>query len=174
MSRVILYIATSLDGFIADKKGSVDWLPHPDDKKDEFGYKDLLERIETIVMGSLSYNQILGFGDWAWKDKTTYVFMSNKAIKPQEDNILFVHDDVKTFMNKFKEERPNQDIWLLGGAKIAKSFALERLIDECIITIIPKILIEGIKLDLPYEDFTLVNRKTFGKGIVQEFYNINR
>ena len=77
MNKVILYIATSLDGFIADKEGGVDWLPHEtEDPKDLVGFKALLNRISVIVMGSKSYKQILTFGQWAWPDKQTYVFTS--------------------------------------------------------------------------------------------------
>lgn len=68
MNKIILYIATSLDGFIADINGGVDWLPHPKDdaELEAVGYKDLMERIDTILMGSRSYKQILSFGDWGW------------------------------------------------------------------------------------------------------------
>ncbi len=68
MNKIILYVATSQDGFIADKDGGVGWLPHPSEDnvdKDEFGFKALMDRIAIIIMGSKSYQQILGFGDWA-------------------------------------------------------------------------------------------------------------
>ena len=71
MSKVILYIATSQDGFIADKDGDVNWLSQPEDDSDleVVGYKNLMQRIDTIIMGSNSYKQILGFGNWACVDK---------------------------------------------------------------------------------------------------------
>lgn len=165
MSKIILYIATSQDGFIADKNGGVDWLPHPEDDADEVGYGALMNRISSIVMGSRSYQQILGFGDWAWGDKTTYVFTSQPLITTRSD-IFFVHDDVKEFMDK----SPKGDIWLLGGAELVKSFAQERLIDECIITIVPTVLGEGIPLEFLYGDFDLVETKTVLDGIVQKKY----
>ena len=167
MTRVILYIATSQDGFIADKDGGVDWLPQSDDHN-EFGYEELLNRIQVIVMGSHSYKQILGFGDWAWSDKTTYVFTSQE-LTTSHDNIFFTHQDVSSFIKKIE---PKQNIWLLGGAELIKSFDKENLIDEAIITIVPAVLGEGIKLDLSYESFTLVNTKTGSNGIVQKHYLI--
>ena len=65
MNKIILYITISKDGFIADKNGGVDWLPQPKDdvELEAVGYKDLMERIDTILMGSASYKQIIGFGD---------------------------------------------------------------------------------------------------------------
>lgn len=66
MSKVILYIATSADGFIADDSGGIDWLPQPTSSVDleTVGYNRLIERIDTIVMGSRSYEQIMTFGAW--------------------------------------------------------------------------------------------------------------
>ena len=80
MNKIILYIATSLDGFIADIHGGVDWLPHPKDdvELETVGYNALMSRIDTILMGSRSYKQILSFGDWGWPDKKTYVFTSKQ------------------------------------------------------------------------------------------------
>lgn len=65
MSKIILYIATSSDDFIADKHGSVDWLPHPKDDAElqEVGYDALMQNIQIIVMGRKSYQEIVGFGD---------------------------------------------------------------------------------------------------------------
>ena len=64
MKKIILFIATSKDSFIADVNGDVDWLPHPKDdaELEVVGYKSLMSRIDTILMGSRSYKQILGFG----------------------------------------------------------------------------------------------------------------
>lgn len=169
MGKIILYIATSEDGFIADKEGGVDWLPQPSEDND-MGFKNLLDRIKFIFMGSKSYQQILGFGQWAWKDKTTYVFTSNKSYANQ-NHVHFVHDDISKFLKSFNLTHLSYDIWLLGGAELVKSFAELKLIDECIITIIPRSLKEGIKLELPYNnDFILKKTKDCGGGIRQRIF----
>ncbi len=168
--KIILYIATSADGFIADRNGGVDWLPQGDKSTDEeFGYTALMNRISTIIMGRHSYEQILCFGEWTWKDKTTYVFTSN-PLTTNIPNISFVHEDVKTFFIDLKKQKINHNTWLLGGSKLITSFAKEKLIDECIITVVPINLGAGIKLELPYEDFTLVHSKECRLGITQNFY----
>lgn len=172
MSKVILYIATSKDGFIADQDGSVDWLPGPEaDPNDLAGYKHFLSRIKYIFMGSVSYKQILSFGEWGWPDKMTYVFTSDKTL-PDMPNVKYTNSNPSDFMKKFKSEHTDTDvdIWLLGGAKLAKSFAIEQLIDELVITIIPKQLEKGIKLELPFDQFELKETKNCGNGMYQKIY----
>lgn len=172
MNKIILYIATSLDGFIADINGGVDWLPHPKDdaELEAVGYKDLMERIDTILMGSRSYKQILSFGDWGWQDKHTYVFTSKK-LETDKPYISITHDSPFEFMAKFKDRTLDKDIWLLGGAELAKSFAQEGLLDEVILTIIPQTLGEGIPLGLTFEKFDLTAEKALTDGMMQKIYS---
>lgn len=117
MNKIILYIATSLDGFIADINGGVDWLPHPKDdaELEAVGYKDLMEPIDTILMGIRSYKQILGFGEWGWLNKHTYVFTSWQ-LQNDKPYISITHDSQLEFMTKLKDRKSDKDIWLLGGA----------------------------------------------------------
>ncbi len=167
MSNVILYIATSQDGFIADKNGDVNWLPQPNEATGEdCGYKDFYNRVDAIVMGSSSYEQILGFGEWLWPGKPTYVF-SSKPIDIQRPNVCSAGNNVGNFMGQFQAENSGKNIWLLGGAKLVQSFAVQGLIDEYIITIFPTILKEGISLYLPYEGFDLVETKKYSGGILE-------
>jgi len=171
MNKIILYIATSLDGFIADINGGVNWLPHPKDdaELEAVGYKDLMKRIDTILMGSRSYKQILSFGDWGWPDKQTYVFTSKK-LENDKPYISITHDSPLEFMAKFKDHKSDKDIWLLGGAQLAQSFAQEDLIDEVILTIVPQTLGEGIPLGLTFEKFDLTAEKALTDGMIQKIY----
>lgn len=171
MKKIILYIAASQDGFIADKNGGVDWLPQPKDdaELEAVGYKNLMSRIDTILMGSSSYTQIIGFGDWAWADKQTYVFTS-QSFKSQQPYITITHDSPTEFVSKFKGCQSKKDIWLLGGAHLAQSFAREGLIDEVILTIVPHTLGEGIPLDLNFDGFELIKEKPLMNGMTQKFY----
>jgi len=171
MSKIILYIAASEDGFIADKNGGVDWLPHPKDDHDleVVGYKKLMERIDIILMGSRSFKQIIGFGNWGWTDKQTYVF-SEQALKAPLPCIRITNDSPNQFMKRIRESGKNKDMWLLGGANLAKSFAEIRLIDEIILTTIPQILGDGIPLGLSFKNFYLTNEQTLMDGMIQRVY----
>lgn len=169
MSKILLYIAISQDGFIADKNGGVDWLPHPKDDAElkAFGYKELMSRIDTILMGSNSYQQIMGFGEWAWPDKQTFVF-STKPLQSTNPCVTITHDTPAQFMLNRKECK--QDLWLLGGAKLAQSFHQEDFIDEIILTIIPQTLGEGIPLEVNLNQFTLIKEKSLPNGLVQKTF----
>jgi len=171
MNKIILYIATSLDGFIADINGGVDWFPHPKDdaELEAVGYKNLMSRIDTILMGSRSYEQILGFGDWGWPDKQTYVFTS-KQLENDKPYISITHDSPLEFMTSLKDRKSDKDIWLLGGAELAKSFSQEGLIDEIILTIVPQTLGAGIPLGLSFKNFDLTPEKALMDGMIQKIY----
>ena len=171
MNKIILYIATSEDGFIADKNGGVDWLPQPKDdmELEAVGYKALMSRIDTIVMGSRSYKQIIGFGDWAWPDKHTYVF-STQVLDVPFPCITVTNDSPLEFMKKIENRSSHKDIWLLGGAELAKSFAKEGLIDEIMLTIVPQVLGDGIPLGLSFNNFDLSEERRLMDGMVQRLY----
>lgn len=168
MNKIILYIAISLDGYIADKHGGVDWLPQPksDAELKAVGYKNLMLRIDTILMGSNSYKQILGFGDWGWQDKQTYVFTSKK-LENDKPYINITHENPKSFVQNHTSYK---DIWLLGGANLARSFAQANLIDEIILTIVPQTLGEGIPLGLNFDNFELISETPLIDSMIQKSY----
>lgn len=171
MSKIILYIATSKDGFIADINGGVDWLPQPqnDNELEIVGYKKLMDRIDTIVMGSKSFKQIFDFGSWGWPDKHAYVF-SSQSMESSLSCVTFTNKRPFEFMQLMAERRSNKDIWLLGGAELAKSFAKENLIDEIILTIVPQKLGDGIALDLNLDNFDLFDEQDLMGGMIQKIY----
>lgn len=171
MNKIVLYIATSLDGFIADINGGVGWLPHPKDEAEleAVGYKSLMSRIDTILMGSRSYKQVLGFGDWGWPDKHTYVFTS-KNLENNKPYISMTHDSPLEFMTKLKNRKSDKDIWLLGGAQLCMSFAQEGFIDEVTLTIVPRVLGAGIPLGLTFESFDFRSEKALTDGMIQKTY----
>lgn len=171
MNKIILYIATSQDGFIADKNGGVDWLPHPKNDHDleVVGYKKLMLRIDTILMGSKSFKQIIGFGSWGWPDKHTYVF-STQAFDAPLSCITITNDSPRKLIKKIKDRGSDKDIWLLGGAELVKSFAQDELIDEIILTIVPQTLGDGIPLGLSFNSFDLISEKPLMDGMIQRIY----
>ena len=138
MTKILVYIATSLDGYIARKNGSIDWLP----ESSESSYDAFYKSIDTVIMGKTTYDQVLTFGEYPYKDKKSFVF--SKTRKNNDDNVEFVSDIEKFVKDGFSGAGKN--IWLVGGAKIIASFLKIGVVDEIITTIIPVLLGKGIPL----------------------------
>jgi dihydrofolate reductase len=167
MRNVILYIATSLDGFIAKKDGGLDWLetfPHP--KKEDYGYVKLLNRIDTTLMGKNTFDFVAQYeGPFPYPNSTNYVF-SNSDIE-SDLPIQIISGDAVAFLKDLKQ-LPGKDIWLIGGGRLNASFANAGLIDEIIITQIPVYLGEGIPVFQPLTstlNLTLIQSKTYDNGV---------
>ena len=163
MRNIILYIATSLDGFIARKDGSLDWLPQS--TEDDMGYADFYDTIDTVVMGRTTYEQVVGELSpdvWAYAGKTCYVATS-KQMQNTKD-VTFIGGDIAGFISGLKND-PGKDIWLVGGGNLIESFVRSNLIDKYIITVIPTILGGGIPLfqgTHPSVSLSLIGTRTFG------------
>lgn len=147
MRKVILYIAMSLDGYIADDNGGVDWLLGEDHTNNEDnGYSKFIEHIDTIIMGKTTYNQIvneLSIDVWPYPQQTSYIITSSKI--DYKENIIAYNGNIKDLVTKLKQEN-GKDIWLVGGAQLVKYFMKNDLIDQWQISIIPSIIGMGIKL----------------------------
>ena len=158
MTKIMVYIASSLDGFIAREDGSIDWLPEPS----ESGYDTFYRSIDTVIMGRTTYEQVLTFGEYQYKDKKSFVF--SKTRKNNDDNVKFI-SDVENFVKK-GFPGAGENIWLVGGAKLIASFLKQGVIDEIIITKIPVILGKGIPLFQNLEDETkleLIKTEKYGQ-----------
>jgi dihydrofolate reductase len=170
MKKVILYIATSLDGFIAKKDGSIDFLDSCKKSGDDYGYNKFYASIGAIVMGNSTYTQVGDTKEFEEYYKGKPVFVFSRKPKAKKNNVTFVNEDVKEFVKKLES-----DAWLVGGADIAKEFLKHNLIDEFIITIIPIVLGEGIPLfakGVGEHKLKLLNKKSYDSGVVQLHYQL--
>ena len=145
--KIVLYIAMSLDGYIARSNGAVDWLSGQGEVLEiDNGYEEFYSTIDTVVMGRITYEQVineLSPNIWVYEGKKCYVFTE----KEYEDNekVEFTSESIVEFVSDIKSEL-GKDIWLVGGGKLIHEFINKNLIDKYIITIIPTILGEGIPL----------------------------
>lgn len=146
MRKVKLYIAASIDGYIACPDGSLDWLSkYPITSEQNYGYDDFFESVDSVIMGGKTYRDILNMDViYPYKDKTSYIITQNKT-NTKKENIHFITDNVIETISKLKKKE-GKDIWLVGGGEIIAMFLEHDLIDEMIITIIPTILGAGIPL----------------------------
>ena len=142
-AKVILYIAQSIDGYIAANDGSVDFLSCVEEEGEDYGYFGFYKTIDAVIMGANTYEQILGFGDFPYPDKSCYVF-TNRTYKTH-DQVEFVSDNPLDWIRRNGHTKPAR-YWLVGGSALIKAFQDEGLIDEFIISIIPTMLGGGIPL----------------------------
>jgi dihydrofolate reductase len=170
MRNVVLYIATSLDGFIAGSDGDTDWLFTDGD----FGYAEFYDSIDTILMGHNTYRFLLQFDVFPYPDKKNYVFTRTERLN-DHNPVKFITGNVPGFVSQLKKEEGN-NIWLVGGGQINSILLNENLIDEMIISVHPVILGQGIPLfkerSLNNLPFKLIQNKVFDKGLVQLKYSL--
>ncbi len=158
MPKITIYIATSLDGYIAREDGSIDWLP----ESAESGYDAFYKSIDTVIMGKTTYEQVLTFGEYPYKDKKSFVFTTTNQTK--DENIEFVSDIDKFVIDGFQGTGKN--IWLVGGAQIIASFLKQKVVDEIIVTMIPVLLGKGVPLFQNIENeirLELIKTKKYSK-----------
>lgn len=147
MRKIILYIAMSLDGYIADETGGVAWLEGDGSGTDsDESYSQFIRTVDTVILGYKTYHQVvteLSPDVWVYSGLKSYV-ITHKEMKSTDD-IIFTDKDPKDLIYELKEQ-PGKDIWICGGASIANELMKFHLIDRYHITIIPTILGKGIRL----------------------------
>lgn len=147
MRKVSLFIAVSLDGYIADVDGKVDWLEGQESTGAESeSYDNFIKDIDTVIMGWNTYNQIiteLSPDEWVYSGLNTYV-ITHKEME-SGDEVLFTDKNPVELIKKLKSET-GKGIWICGGASIAQALIRENLIDRYHITVIPTLLGMGIRL----------------------------
>lgn len=172
MRRVQLYIAASIDGYIARPDGGIDWLSTVEKKGEDYGYNDFLASIDTTLMGRKTYEDVLGFGGpFPYMNTANYVF-SRRQRQPDGNPVHLISEDPAAFVKGLKE-KPGGNIWLIGGGQLNTALLNAGLIDEMILSVIPIVLGEGILLfgGQPKETkWKLTNHKAFDTGLVQMSY----
>jgi len=143
----IVFIATSLDGYIADKQGKIDWLysiPNPDNI--DTGFFALMEQVDGLVMGRNTLEVVLGFDcDWPYT-KPVFVLSNTMTEVPQgyEEKVFLVKGDLKDIIEELNT-KGFKDLYIDGGTTI-QSFLNEDLIDQMVITRFPILLGGGTPL----------------------------
>lgn len=169
-----VFIATSLDGYIADKNGSIDWLhsiPNPDN--DDMGYMEFTNGIDALVMGRITFETVIGF-DVPWPYNKPVFVLSNrlKEIPESYKDKAFLVKGTLTEVLKQIHRKGFGKLYIDGGTTIS-NFLKEDLIDEMVLTTIPILLGGGSRLfgELPNElKFELTGTKTFLNQISQSHY----
>lgn len=147
MSQIVRYIAASLDGYIADEDGGIEWVETFGDTYDAGqpggGFEGFFEDVDGIVMGANTYEQVLGFEAWPYGD-TPPVVTIHRDLPSVTELVEFYDREVKELV----QDVPGRHdlVWFVGGAALARNFPSEDLIDEIRLSVIPTLLDSGIEL----------------------------
>jgi len=169
-----VFIACSLDGFIADKNGSVAWLDtieYP--KDDDMGYGEFMSRVDALIMGRKTFETVCGFDvEWPYT-KPVFVLSNSLASVPDayKGKAFLVKGPLKEILADLRS-KGLKNLYIDGGNTI-QSFLEEDLIDEMIITTIPVLLGDGISLFGKRNEsliFEISNSQTYGRTISQVTY----
>jgi dihydrofolate reductase len=170
MRKTILFIAASIDGFIARENGDVDWL-NPDES---FDFAPFVNSVDTVLMGYNTYKKSLLFGEEAFlKDKQYFVF-SRQSRQSQDDRVTFINTDPSQFVKQLKNN-PGKHIWLMGGGELNTSFLNAHLIDEIQLFFVPVLLGSGIPLfasGYTQTDLQLTHQQFYDSGLVELHYKL--
>jgi len=167
MKKVILYIAESLDGFVATKDMGVQWLdPY---FGEDYGMDEFMKTIDTVVQGNTTYQQFKP----KYEGKSSFVFTKNPE-KYSEDGVQFVKGSPREFIENLDKDK-HHNIWLVGGPTLLSEFLNEGLVDELIIFVMPTLLGEGIPLFQQLKKppvLSLGSTKKYENGVVELNYSV--
>lgn len=174
MSKIFLYIASSIDGYIAEPDGNLDWLENlPNPNNIDHGYTDLLNSIDHIIMGRKTYESLLNMDiAWPYANYSTYIISSNPTFDIKTPNTYLMCNNIVQQIEQLKTNS-KKNIWLVGGGDVVKYFLNNNLIDAMTISIVPIILGAGISLfsSSNPSNWTLNNSIAFETGIVNLNYS---
>jgi dihydrofolate reductase len=179
--KIIVYIATSADGFIARPDGSVDWLDRPS-PKGNYGMGAFYKSIDTILWGRKTCDMALDFqkkgvpGSAFDTKVKNYVFTRGPLPSTAPAGVEFANEPIKAFATRLRKQK-GKDIWMMGGAAIIASFLDAGEIDEFMIHVIPTFIGEGIPLIAPSRrtvPLKLISCTKFPDGVVGLHYIVRK
>lgn len=169
--KVILYIAMSLDGFIAKPNDDLSFLSIVQKEGEDYGYAEFTDSVDTVILGRKTYDWVMTqVPEFPHADKNTFVI--TRTPKPAIGKTQFHIGNLKEMVSTLKQDS-GKNIFIDGGAEIVTLLLKDHLIDELIISIIPIILGEGVRLfqnGNPELRLILKSTKQFDTGLVQLHY----
>lgn len=168
--QLILYIAMSLDGYIAKPDDDLSFLSMVEKEGEDYGYADFISTVDTVIMGRKTYDWVTKQVDFPHSDKDSYII--TRTSRPPIGRTVFYTADLSELVRKLKSAQ-GKNIFCDGGAEIVNELLKKDLIDEMIISVIPILLGNGTRLfkdGRPEQKLKLVNVKAFDTGLTQLHY----
>jgi dihydrofolate reductase len=169
--KVILYIATSLDGYIAKPNDDLSFLSIVQRDGEDYGYADFVKSVDTVILGRKTYDWVMTqVPEFPHADKNSYII--TRTPRPSISKTNFYTGDLKELVLRLKREH-GKNIFVDGGAEIVNELLKQNLIDEFIISVIPIFVGNGTRLfkdGRPEQKLKLVDTKRFDTGLIQLHY----
>lgn len=174
MSQIVLYLAASLDGYIATPDGGIAWLDRFNTV--DYGYDNFMKGIGSYILGSRTYEQMQSFGPGTFGKRPAFVVTSKTLSIPAGADVRFCSaDDPAAIAAAARSAAGDKDVWHMGGGKLASLFMREQLIDRIEMALIPVVLGSGIPLwQEPGEHaLKLENTVSHDNGVLQLTYSVS-
>ena len=170
MRKLIIYIATSLDGYIAKPNDDLSFLKLVEKEGEDYGYAEFTATIDTIILGRKTYDWVLKeIGSSHYDNGERNVYVITRTAKPSVEKTTFYTGDLTELVQQLKFQS-GKNIYCDGGSEIINELLKKDLIDEMIISVIPVLLGSGTRLfkdGRPEQLLELVSTKTFETGLIQ-------
>lgn len=177
MRKIKLFIATSLDGFIAQPNDDLSFLKTVEKEGEDYGYAAFTSTIDTIIIGRKTYDYVvkeIGASHYDTGKRDVYVITSTE--RPNNGRIEFHTGNLSDLVATLKSQE-GKDIYCDGGAQVIHELLKNDLIDEMTISIVPILVGNGTRLfkdGRPEQLLEFVSAKTFDTGLTQLYYKRNR
>lgn len=173
MRKVKLFIATSLDGFIAQPNDDLSFLKLVEKDGEDYGYAAFTSTIDTIIIGRKTYDYVVKeIGASHYDNGERDVYVITRTERPDSGRIKFYSGSLVELITKLNSKK-GKDIYCDGGAEVINELLKNDLIDEFIISVIPVLLGNGTRLfndGRPEQLLEFVKAKTFETGLAQLHY----
>lgn len=171
---VVLYIAMSLDGYIADEKQGIGFLGLVEKAGEDYGYSAFSSTTDVVILGRKTWDTVLLFNiPVPYEGKKVYVI--SRSRQGTQGVAEYYNGELPALIHDLKA-RQGLDIYIDGGSEIVHSLLKDRLIDKLIISVIPVLLGNGVPLfkpPLPQQKLTLLQRQSYPSGLLQLTYKVD-
>lgn len=177
MRKISLFIAMSLDGYIAKPTDDLTFLKLVEKAGEDYGYGEFTDTIDTLIIGRRTYDYVLkevGLSHYDNGQRDVYVI--TRTERPQVGRTIFYTGNLTELVKRLKSEN-GKNIYCDGGAEVINELLKHDLIDEFIISVIPVLLGNGTRLfkdGRPEQTLELLSAKTFDTGLTQLHYRRNK
>ena len=173
MRKISLFIAISLDGYIAKPNNDLSFLKIVEKEGEDYGYAKFTSAIDTLIVGRKTYDYVLKeIGSSHYDNGERDIYVITRTPKPNKGRVTFYTGDIAELVKKLKSEN-GKDIYCDGGAEVINELLKLDLIDEYIISIIPILIGNGTRLfkdGRPEQLLELISSKSFDTGLMQLHY----